>query len=72
LQLIELGRVQNYELHTDKRKYNTNEYENTKIVRPTHSIFYINSDIFRKELNKLCPLKDIEQDKTLVENVFSN
>ena len=45
------------------------EYEDVKIIRPTHSIFYINADYFRRKINEICPLKEGIKVLTICENV---
>lgn len=69
MSLKELGQIRDYELHCDKERFVTNDYRTVKIVRPTHSLFYINSDFFRQELNAICPLKSALPDKTICQNV---
>ena len=47
----------------------TREYDHIKVLRPTHSLFYINADYFRDHLNRLCPLKQKEEQLTMCGNV---
>lgn len=69
MNLIELGQIKDYELHSDINKYMSQEYDNIKIIKATNSIYYINSDFFRLELNKICPLKKAIEEKSICENV---
>jgi MFS superfamily sulfate permease-like transporter len=57
LRLNVLGQVNDYEIHSNIKRYKSKEYEKVKIFAPTHSLFYINIDFFREELIKRCPLK---------------
>jgi hypothetical protein len=52
-----VGHVNDYEIYSDIKKYVAKEYDQIRILRPTHSIIYINCDKFRSDLNTLCPLK---------------
>ena len=49
--------------------FQTREYDHIKVLRPTHSLFYINADFFRDHLNRLCPLKQKEKKLTMCGNV---
>jgi MFS superfamily sulfate permease-like transporter len=70
MSLIELGQIKNYELYSSKHKYSTSEEPNNiKIVKLTQPLYFINADDFRKHLNKLCPLKEVVQLKSICENV---
>ena len=77
LKLVELGRIKDFEIHSNSAKYVTQAYgiesssSSLKIVRPTHSIFFINADNFREQLSALCPIKDALIPKSICENVFS-
>ncbi len=52
-----VGQVNDYEIYSDVKKYAAKEYDQIRIVRPSHPIIYINCDKFRADLNILCPLK---------------
>ena len=70
LKLVELGQIKDYELYFNKKKYFTQEFKaSIKVVRPTHSIFFVNSDSFRDQLYEICPIRDIVVPKTICENV---
>ncbi len=69
LQLIELGQVKDFEVHSDLKKYDASEYKDTKVISTTHSLFYVNADIFRHQLVAICPLKDTIVEKTVCQHV---
>lgn len=70
LKLVELGQIKDYEIHFNKKKYLTQNYDSCiRVIRPTHSIFFVNSDNFRDQLHELCPLRDAIVPKTICENV---
>ena len=69
MQLSIIGQVKDFEIYSDVNKFVTNENESIKIIRPTHSIFYINCDFFRQEINRICPLKNVHANATICENV---
>lgn len=71
MNLIELGQIDKFtDLQADVSKYKADEIDDVKVIRLTHSLFYINSDYMRKELNRLCPLKEKIEEKTICENVY--
>ena len=72
LELKTLGQANDFEIHSDVKKYITHEYESIKIFSPTHSLLYINADNLRMEINKECPLKDMTEDSTICEHCFQN
>ena len=72
LQLKVIGQVRDYEIHKDVKKFLVQEYDSIKIIRPNHSIFYVNCDYFRAELHQVCPLKNNSDTKTVCENCLIN
>ena len=69
INLLELGQIKDYELFSDIKKYDAQEIENIKIVRPTQALYYINCDLLHKKLNTVCPLKAFSNTNNLYENV---
>lgn len=68
---MELGQIESYiDLQADLKRFKSHEIEQIKMIQLTHSLFYVNSDYFRKELNRICPLKEITVENTLCENVL--
>ena len=71
LKLVELGQIKDYEIHFNKKKYLTQDYASyVRVIRPTHSIFFVNSDNFKEQLYELCPIKDFSLPKSICENVI--
>ena len=70
LKLVELGQIKDFEIHFNKKKYSTQDYASCiRVIRPTHSLFFVNSDSFRDQLYALCPIRDAMMPKTICENV---
>lgn len=69
LDVIELGQVENFDIFTDAKAFDTQELSQVKIIQPSQSLLYVNCDSLQKKMNNLCPLKRSTGTKKLIDNV---
>ena len=72
IQLNVVGHINQYEIYSDVKKYSAKEYDQIKIIRPSHPIIYLNCDQFRADIHSLCPLKEKIKKISYLENVINN
>lgn len=68
MDVVQLGQVKDFEIFTDTKTFDTNEFVHLKIVRPSQSLLYVNCDEFQKQLNTLCPIKASTGSKSLIQS----